>query len=174
MDKAIFIDIDGPIINTPMYFLDPNCSLKRSVMNTQAIAYVVKLASFSGAKIVCNTTHNTHDIEDPLTGKVTNVKEDLIYWGIPPDLFHEDWMTTYPYPEYEEYGTHRRLRAIKEWMVKNGEVDWVAFDDDNFTDSEKLILIDFDRGIDYDAFRQAIKVWGLEDKYGVVRSGIFS
>ena len=101
MNKVIFLDIDGPIINTPMYFLDPNCSVHRTQMNTQAIAYVVKLASFAGAKIVCNSTHNTHDIENPLTGKLTNVKEDLIYWGVPLNLFHDDWKTTYPYPNLE-------------------------------------------------------------------------
>lgn len=170
LPKVIFLDIDGPIINTPLYFIDPMCSMDRSVMNTQAIGYLVKLAKFAGAKIVCNSTHNTHDITESWDGKARTLRDDLIYWKVPAELFHEDWKTSYPYPpesKFSEASESRRLRAIDLWQKQNGEADWIAFDDENFG-HERLMLVDFDRGIDYDLFRRAITFWGLDAKYGVV------
>ena len=165
MDRIIFIDIDGPIINTPCYYLDLNCSLERSVMNTQALGYVTRLAKLGKAKIVTNTTHNTMDIEDLLTGVKRTVKDDLVKWGIDPKLFHDDWHTSYPNPQGGKYGQfgqpHGRLRAIEQWQDVNGQVDWVCFDDEPFTDDSRLVQIDFEMGIDFFAFETACKLWNL-------------
>lgn len=157
--RCIFLDIDGPIINTPCYFIDPNCSMLRTVMNTQAIGYVKRLVDRCGALVVLNTTHNIHDIEDPLTAKITNIKTDLIKWGMPPEAFHSDWKTEYPHPKNMKFSEHPRLRAVYNWLEKNGDHEWIAFDDDRFHSTNQY-LIDFGLGIDYDAFKWAIEKFG--------------
>jgi hypothetical protein len=172
--RILFIDIDGPVINTPMFYLDSNCSMGRTQMNTQALAYVVRLCKIAGAKIVTNSTHNTHNLTDPLTGSVRTLKDDLIRWGVPKDLFHDRWRTNYP-------GYRGRLSAIQDWIndvsdevnadappVDNindtySNIDWVCFDDEKFTNSNRLIVIDYDKGIDYAAYRKAAKVWGFRN-----------
>lgn len=167
MQKIIFIDIDGPIINTPLYSLDAGCSVNRSTMNTQALGYICELVSISGAKIVTNSTHNTHDVEDLLTGTKRSLKDDLVYWGLEEEWFHENWHTSYPFPngaKFSEYSSHRRMKAIDEWQEANGEVDWVCFDDEPFTENPRLIVIDFELGIDFAAFQAALNVWNLKRK----------
>lgn len=156
MSKIIFLDIDGPIINTPCYYVDPECSINRSVMNTQAIGYVKEIVRKCGALVVLNTTHNVHDLEDPLTGKIVDVKTDLIKWGMKEHEFHSDWKTEYPYPLNGKMSEHRRWTSVKNWLEKNGDHDWIAFDDDLFH-SQNQYLIDFELGIDYNAF-----AWGIE------------
>lgn len=167
MQKIIFIDIDGPIINTPIYSVDPRCSMERSTMNTQAIGYICELVKLSDAKIVTNSTHNTHDVEDLLTGEKRTLKQDLIKWGLKEEWFHENWHTSYPFPNgsrFSEHTSHRRMKAIDEWQEVNGEVDWVCFDDEPFTEDPRLVVIDFERGIDFDAFSVALKQWNLKRK----------
>ena len=156
--RIIFCDIDGPVINTPMFYLDHNCSMGRTQMNTQALAYVVRLCKIAGAKLVTNSTHNTHNLTDPLTGSVRTLKDDLVRWGVSPDHFHDHWRTDFP-----NYRGSRQY-AIDKWIDdKDYDVDWVCFDDEKFTDSNRLIVIDYDRGIDYAAYRKAAKVWGFRD-----------
>lgn len=171
MDKIIFLDLDGPIINTPCYYLDSMASLHRTVLNTQALGYVVNLAKLAKAKIVTNSTHNSHDSEDA-NGVKHNLKEDLIKWMVPEELFHEDWCTTYPYPEGSKFSEHtdaRRLRAIDQWMEKNGKADWIAFDDDPFvqgTLAARLMLVNFERGIDRELYYKACKFWNIDPEAG--------
>ena len=161
MDKQriVFLDIDGPIINTPMFFLAMDCSIGRSVLNTQAIAYVQRLCDIAKAKVVFNTMHNTHDIADPLTGDIRTIRTDMIKWGLKPEVIHSDWMTEFP------GFTQDRMVGIKRWIdSKDYEVDWVCFDDVNFTNDNRLVLIDFDRGIDNNAYRKAAKLWGFRQE----------
>jgi hypothetical protein len=156
LQRIIFLDIDGPIINTPCYYLDSEASMQRTVMNTQALGYVVRLAKIGNAKIVTNSSHNYADVG------CRTLKDDLIKWGIKEEYFHKNWRTEYPNPKTGKFSAssaNRRMIAIENWQDDNGEADWVAFDDENFTDNKRLILIDFDRGIDYSAYRKAAKVW---------------
>jgi hypothetical protein len=154
--NLIFLDIDGPIINTPCFYIDPEASVSRTVMNTQAIGYVKRLVEKCGALVVLNTTHNVHDIEDPLTAKITNIKTDLIKWGMKDYEFHSDWQTEYPYPTNGKMSEHRRWTAVKNWLAKNGDHNWIAFDDDLFHNQNQY-LIDFRLGIDYDAYKWAVE-----------------
>jgi hypothetical protein len=160
LQRIVFLDIDGPIINTPMFYLDPGASMLRAALNTQAIAYVKRLCKIANARLVTNSSHNYAVVDDPLTGAVRNLRQDLVTWGMPPDLFHVDWRTEYPNPSGAT-DTTRRLKAIQNWQDANGEADWVCFDDENFTNDKRLIRIDFDAGIDYAAYRKASKVWGF-------------
>lgn len=154
--RCLFLDIDGPIINTPCYYVDPECSINRSVMNTQAIGYVKRLVEKCGALVVLNTTHNVHDIEDPITSKVTDIKTDLIKWGMKAHEFHSDWKTEYPNPLNRKMSQHPRLTAVNNWLAKNGDHDWIAFDDDLFH-TQNQYLIDFELGVDYNAYRWAVE-----------------
>lgn len=166
--KIIFLDIDGPIINTPLYYISPECSLKRSVMNTQAIGYVKRLCDISGAKVVVNSTHNNEIIEN------RTVKDDLILWGLSENCFHENWKTEYPYPKNHRLGDsseNRKMLAILNWLEQNGDSEWVCFDDTDIkivpvTEHFRHIKIDFNLGIDYTAFRKASKVFGFRKDKG--------
>lgn len=157
--RIIFLDIDGPIINSPCYYIDPFASLKRAVLNTQSIGYLKKLLDITGAKVVVNSTHNNHDVEDPLTSEMINVKQDLIKWGMKNEEFHTDWKTEYPNPKNCKLSENRRLRAVKNWLEKNGDHMWYAYDDE-FFHSLNQYVIDFEKGIDYDAYVAGIRFFG--------------
>lgn len=154
-NRIIFLDVDGPIINTPCYFINHMASMERRVLNTQAIGYVIDVAKQANALVVMNTTHNTFDIEDEITGKMRTVKDDMIYWGMPEELFHSDWKTEYPNPIGAKMSENRRLFAVKKWLAKNGPYDWIAFDDEYFTSDPNLILINFDWGVDHEAHKKS-------------------
>ena len=165
MQKIIFIDIDGPVINTPCYWVDMQASMQRSVMNTQAIGILNRLANLANAKIVTNSTHNYHTVKE--TGRT--LRDDLIKWGLKEQHFHDDWRTSFPWPDLESdpiFPTHRRLRGIMEWEAANGQADWICFDDEPFVDASdaRLFHIDFDHGIDYHMYLEACKHWNLNPK----------
>ena len=132
-------------------------------MNTHAIAYVTVLAKIAGAQIVCNSSHNYYEIEDRLTGVRRDLRTDLVDWGMPSELFHTEWRTTFP--ENRRMPTrrsHPRQHAIDLWLEENGDHDWVAFDDEEFDVTGHQILINFEHGIDEVAFRKALSRWNLE------------
>lgn len=165
MQRIIFLDVDGPLIPSPLYFLDTNMSVGRSIFSTVAVGLVVKLAKDANAKIVFNSTHNDHSFEDPLTAKEWTLRHDAIRHRIPEDLIHEDWRTGFPNKiqrKFSESSGPVRLRAIEEWISRNGETEWVVFDDEPIR-SERAILIDFDRGITVDEYLRARELFGLEN-----------
>jgi len=73
--------------------------------------------------------------------------------------FHTDWKTEYPYPKGGKFSEHPRMVAVRNWLEKNGDHDWIAFDDDLFHSTNQY-LIDFRLGIDYDAFKWALDKMG--------------
>ena len=157
LNKVMFVDVDGPLINTNMFILGHDASMNRAWFNTMSLAYVKRIYEETGALVVMNSTHNTHDI-----GQRT-VKYDLLQWGWPEQMFHADWHTMYPFPtgtRFSDYSANRRQMAIDEWLEKNGEHDWIAFDDEPFTKDPRLIHIDFDRGIDLQSYRDGLTRFG--------------
>lgn len=151
--NIIFLDIDGPVIPGPLYFLDPSVAAKRSLVSTIAIACLSSLTRTVGCKIVCNTMHNSHYVEG------RSIKDDLIRHGIDADAFHTDWQTVFG---QFNLGRHfSRMDAINEWLTRNGNHDWVCFDDEKFTTDKRLIHIDFDHGITFDKYRKALKAFGI-------------
>jgi len=169
MEKIIFVDVDGPLINTPCYFVDTMASIERKVFNTQSLGYLIELARVAAAKIVTNSTHNNFEVH---RGEVDfTLKDDMVRWGVPEEFFHSDWRTTYPYPPESKFSSssaQRRLYAISLWQEKNGNVDWIAFDDDIFTTDPRLIPIDFLKGIDYDAYHKARSFWNITTKEKII------
>lgn len=160
MQRIIFLDIDGPIINTPCYWVNWEASLKRTVMNTQSIGIVNKLAALANAKVVTNSTHNNVTVKD--TGR--SLKQDLIHHGMHEGIFHANWKTSMPWPmgRLSASSKSRRMWGIEEWIEDNGNADWICFDDEPFTDNKRLFVIDFDRGIDYDTYLGVLKFWELK------------
>lgn len=157
MQRIIFLDIDGPVISTPQHFMDYGCATKRSIVNTNAIGILNRLCNRAEAKIVTNSSHNYFDTQ---TG---DLRADLIRHGIKSEHFHDDWRTKYPYHSKPMY--HSRESAILEWQDRNGEVDWICFDDIQFTESNRLMLVDFDRGIDYPLFLRALAYYKVVDNF---------
>ena len=159
--NLIFLDIDGPVITEPCFYIDPTgASIERTVMSTHAIGYLKELLRQTNSKIVMNSTHNTHDIEDPLTGQMRNIKMDLIYWGMKEEEFHPNWKTEFPNPKGAKFSENWRLKAVSNWLEAHGDHVWIAFDDEYFH-SENQYVIDFNLGIDYNAF-----MWGMEKLTG--------
>lgn len=161
--RIIFLDVDGPLIPTPLYYLDPNVSMRRSIFSTTAVGLVVKLARDAGAKIVFNSTHNDHDYRDALTANVRTLRADAIRHKIPAELIHEDWRTGFPnriQRKFSEASGPVRLRAIEEWISRNGETEWIVFDDEPIA-SDRAIVVNFDHGITVDDYLKARELFGL-------------
>ena len=148
MDKIVFLDIDGPVIpgrvhNTAL------CSELRSRFAKDSIEYLNILCEQTGAQIVTNSMQNY------LSPQGRDLRTDLIKWGLNSIHFHTDWRTIFPRVNYlanpsPQRGWGRWL-GILDWMEHNGEVDWICFDDRNWTSDPRLILIDFETGItDFD------------------------
>lgn len=161
--RIIFLDIDGPVINTPCFYIDSMCSMERTVMSTTAIGYLNRLCDAVGAKIVTNTTHNTHIIEDKLSAEPRDIRKDLITWGLKAKFFHENSYTEYPFPKNGKMSEHRRLTAVNNWLAENGDHEWYAFDDDYFHSTNQYV-IDYEKGIDYDAFVAALSHFGEDPR----------
>jgi hypothetical protein len=136
--------------------------MSRTVFSTTATGIINELCKLFGAKIVTNSAHNYHHSRNN-----NNLKQDLISVGnISADYFHKDWRTQYP---FDNTGsdfldnlhniTHPRMRAIQQWQEKNGNVDWICFDDDKFTDNNRLFHVDFDEGITFNQYRAACVRW---------------
>lgn len=153
--NIIFLDVDGPLINLPLYHIDKMASHNRSVVSTTAIGYLAALCRDHDCKIVMNTMHNS--IYTP-TG---NVKEDLIAHGLDPRFFHVSWKTQFP-------GHGSRLEAIEQWLSQNAGIrEWVCFDDENIGHRNQ-VMIDFNKGIDDDSFNEALKILELVQRSIIV------
>lgn len=152
--KIIFLDIDGPIIPQSLFFLDKDVSQLRSFMDTNALGYVVALAKGVDAKIVTNSQHNQHEVSGQ------DLKADLIDWGVPEKLFHEDWRTDFHHYPFQNRG---RRTYLEQWLTEHDysidSDDWICFDDIDFTSRKNLILIDDRCGITYKDYVNACKFW---------------
>lgn len=174
IERILFVDVDGPLINTPCYYINHLASIEREVFNTQALGYLIELSKKADAKIVMNSTHNTFAVPRETADQKpydSDLRTDMVKWGVPEELFHKDWRTTYPWPpesKFSEASESRRQRAINLWIEKNGIVDWIALDDEYFTEDPRLILVDFDRGIDYDIYRKVKEFWKIEKKDDII------
>jgi hypothetical protein len=149
-NKIIFLDIDGPIITSNLSAFQ----IDRSQHNPKTIENLLSLVYLTGAKIVTNTMHNAVDY------KGNNIKQDLVKWGISENSFHQDWKTTYPFVDYTKLPSTRkgigRLIAINDWLEKNKDHNWICFDDRNFTDDPRLVLIDATTGIGNKEIQKAL------------------
>jgi hypothetical protein len=155
MNNIVFLDIDGPIIPTPLYYLDSSCSLKRSRMDHSALGWIVFVLKAANAKLVTNSSHNYH-IVDELDHR--DLRSDLIAHGIPKELFHENWRT-----RFGSWGSRSRMMTIVEWIEENACDNWVVFDDVEVTDNGKQVLIDFNKGICRDDAYKALEILGVVD-----------
>lgn len=155
--KIIFLDIDGPVINTPCFFIDKNCSKNRSFMNTQAIGFLSKIAELSSAKIVTNSTHNFYIPKND--GK--SLKEDLIDWGLRSKYFHRVWRTDFARVFDDEFDEMSKQDAIDEWLRKNGSCDWISIDDEKIMENDRLFLANFKLGINFQMFNDICRYWRI-------------
>jgi hypothetical protein len=148
MQRILFLDVDGPLIPSGMYVINRRASWER-MCSPICVAIVNELCRKADAKIVFNSTHNRDG---------SRALADLAREGLDVDFFHEDAMTGY----FQDLSVGTRMGAIEDWMEKNGEADWIAFDDSNFTDNERLILIPFEVGITPHHYHLASEIWKIE------------
>lgn len=153
MNKVIFLDIDGPVIpiNVSVYE-----SVFRTTCNPESIEYLNLLCDETGAKIVTNSMHNYEDWIG------SELREDLVHWGLDPNYFHDGWRTIFPHVDYEKINSPvrgiGRLAAIEDWIQKNGDTSWVCFDDRKFSELANLIHIEDGRGIKEHHFDSALDI----------------
>ncbi len=146
MQKILFLDVDGPLIPSGMYLVHKNASYERKC-SPICVAIVNELCRKADAKIVLNSTHS----------REANIAiEDLKREGL--ERFHDIATTNYP----NKMSGGDRMAAIEDWQERCGGVDWIAFDDSNFTENERLVLIDFDVGITLKHYNKAAEMWGLK------------
>lgn len=162
MQRIIFLDIDGPTIPWPLYLLNGSVSQDRSHMSTCAMGLLIKMCKDHKALIVTNTAHNGFK-----RGDIIDIKTDLINHGLKEEYFHENWHTNFNI-EDEDHRISDRMIAINHWIYENGEVDWVCFDDIEFTQNNRLVLIDFYLGIDYNSYKSALEVWKIAQPIGII------
>lgn len=166
-ERIVFLDIDGPIITDSMFELDEFVSYDRTFMNANALGYVAALCRAADAKVVTNSTHNTH--QSPpfinLDGKGPDLKTDLIYHGFPEKYFHEDWRTKFTHSK-DNLLEYSRLDGITTWLIDHdmnlNDKNWVCFDDDKFTNRKNLILVDSRCGITYADYVEACNFWDVD------------
>lgn len=158
MDKILFLDVDGPIIPSTMYFTHVDPSYNRDY-SPQCIAIINRICKESGCKVVMNTTHNTEPRE---------LRTSMIAQDFRKEYFHETPHTRFPftspdnpYNVWPNTDDHPRMEAIKYWIKANGEVDWIALDDVEFTDNERLVLVNYDIGLTLKEYNQVGEIWGL-------------
>lgn len=159
-ERIIFLDIDGPIIPAPLYFIDSTIGFDRHIINTVGLGLLIDLCEQTGAKIVFNTSHNI--ITSERGGVERTIKEDMIFHGLPEKHIHASWKTRFPNLFVQ------RFPAIKDWIshheTKENKIDWVCFDDENFTSLKNLILVDFETGITLKNIEDAFAFFGVERK----------
>lgn len=163
--KIIFLDVDGPLIPTGCYLVNALASVDYAMSNI-AVACVKTLVEEFDALIVMNTVHNS------MKNRLWN---GLMKNGFEKKHFHKNWQTTFMNDEklsmndssfFVPLNTNR-LVGINEWIDENGiidDFDWIAFDDENYTDDERLILIDFDYGITMKEYNKAVDFWNGKRK----------
>lgn len=155
MNKIIFLDIDGPVIpiDVPVH-----ASVYRTVCNQDSIEYLNLLCDATGAKIVTNSMHNYVE----WTG--TELRDDLLRWGLDNEFLHNKWRTVFPMIDYSKVKSPvrgiGRLLAIEHWIKQHGDTSWVCFDDRKFSELANLIHIEDGRGIKARHFNSAIDILG--------------
>jgi hypothetical protein len=156
--KIIFLDIDGPMIPAGMYLLDENPSYKR-VMSPIAVACINHLCAKAKAKVVVNSAHNYMNT----IGTDENIKLALIRNGVKEEYFHDDWRTEMhrEITGSGQYNCSRQYGPIL-WQAKNGDANWVGFDDFQYTTSSRLVFINFDEGIHPGHINKALEIWGID------------
>ncbi len=152
-DKIIFLDMDGPCIPTSLvFFLETNPGDR--IMSNVVIGMINNICKRTGAKLVTNTTHNI-DHQGQLT-----IREALIQNGVKEEFFHENHKTDYGVTN------SNRMKSINKWLIENGEPkNWVAVDDENFTDVDNLVLIDRDNGITLKDMHKIMEKFGVKRNF---------
>lgn len=145
MQRIIFLDIDGPVIPGTMYCLDRHCSWQKNI--PPMIAHAVNtMCERTEAKIVFNTTHNrVREGEETIFQAMVRAGFD------PAHLFTADPATHYP--------KVARDQAVTEWLGRHPDTDWLALDDCEFTNDERLIRIDPHVGITLLTVNEVIGRW---------------
>lgn len=145
--RVVLLDIDGTMIPTTHVLVDGMAFWDRR-FPAGTIAAMNALCSRSGARIVLNTTHNTPSPDAP------DIEKALVAQGLNAAHLHPTDLKT-RHPDIE------RKAAADDWLARHPEVlDWVAFDDEAFTEAPNLIRVDPDSGITLNHLNQALERFG--------------
>jgi hypothetical protein len=145
--KVLFLDIDGPVVNTRSILANPQCDCWYAI-DTIGVALLVKIAKKYDVKIVSNTARHSLDF-DVMKSKLEML--GLVFYG----------STNLP-------KTLPRKQAIVEWLEANPEVEQWAAVDDEFIDHENAVLIDYDEGITTKAFLSILNILDCEQDDGII------
>jgi hypothetical protein len=165
LSKIIFLDIDGPMIPGSALLVDPFASIDQK-LDSRCVSILHKMLIDWDARIVFNTYHNnwlyssvtdnSHEMMDGyfVGSKSTGLIHSFINVGL-EDFIHDTVCTEFPNIKVGKYESGR-LPAINKWLEKNGEHNWICFDDE-FIDHERAYKISYDHGLDTKAYIHAEK-----------------
>lgn len=115
--KALFIDVDGPMIPVRAYYL-PKQTRIASVFDPCAVAMVKKLLDESGAKIVISSSWGAQGLQTCADLFDKNDISANLY-------FHSDWVTPRSF-------SSTRHHEILEWLRDHPEIThYAAIDDES-------------------------------------------
>lgn len=116
MSKAIFIDVDGPMIPMRAYYL-PQQTAPVSIFDPCAVSLLLRLVDAAQAKLVVSSTWGYHGYDSCM--------EDFEKNGISSSLFHKDWITP-------RKMSSSRAQEIRWWLDRHPETTHsVAIDDED-------------------------------------------
>lgn len=180
MNRVIFLDIDGPLLPTRMWWHKTNQKLRRdntdlvrsdNLLNIKldpiAIEYFNYWVKFSGAKIVLATNWVYHK-------SVEQIAEMLRKNGMVFEL-HSNPITPKRFR-----GSHR-MNEINQWLEDNEDTDqWLIVDDDidyiyfdKEVEGQHIINVNLDEGITNKQFFDGLKHFDinkadiLQDAFGI-------
>lgn len=147
---VVFLDIDGVLIPSSVFILEGADASIHLKFSDTCVACLKHLCKETGAVIVTNSTHNSRFKE-----RLLPALDDAGLTGFV--IGHTD----YPHCGYSGAGEENpRDFAVKKWLSEHPEVrKWVAFDDDWFTEDERLIRCDSNCGIGVREMNVALKAF---------------
>lgn len=162
MSRIVFLDVDGPLITDACVAVDPFASHNRSKVSTTALYWVEALCRKTGALVVMNSTHNDYLVDERRT-----LRDDMVCFGFPLELFHESWRTSFGLESLRDRSvSNARALGVESWLADYPEYrdQWVCFDDVRFTSSPRLVLVDEADGISSRHYAKALKLFGYRNQ----------
>ena len=158
--KAVFIDIDGPLLPWRMWAAADNIRLldermidrsPRLRFDPGCVGLVVRLCDLSGARLVLASNWRrtwAHGFEA--------LRAKMITEGLRADLWHDDWMLPV---------TGTKAGELASWLAVNRIDGGVLIDNDPIPTPEpvQMITVSEEDGFGLPAYRQALAAFGAAD-----------
>ena len=160
--KIIFQDIDGPLIPMRMYYRNhtrPHNG-QSFIYDPVAVDMLRVICERTGAKVVFNTMHNENPADVMMYQAQVNGMAGIMY---EPD----------PITSFADLQIGRKF-AIGHWLFQHPEVtEWIVIDDADI-DTDRLVQVDFQTGMNINTFIKACELFGQKTEPFAAINGVLS